>query len=107
MQNFRMAFLLFNTKTYGTSWVAGAFWLRTMIAKKMKTFRMAFLLWSMKTCVKCRIISAICLLTMTMNSIWMSFLFANMKTYCEVVGYQCHMSDVYACDMDEDVHCNQ
>src|SRR6218665_1411317 len=102
-----MAFLLFNMKTFGMWWVTSSFWLRTMIAKKMKTFRIAFLLWSMKTCVKCRIISAICLLTMTVNMLWMTFLLANMKTYCEVVGYQCHMSDVYACNMDEDVHCNQ
>src|SRR6218665_3530539 len=29
------------------------------------------------------------------------------KEVCEVVGYQCHLPDVYACDMDEDDGCDQ
>src|SRR6218665_481029 len=67
----------------------------------MKTLRMTFLLANMKRCVKCWVISIICLMTMIVNKIWMTFLLANMKAYCESVGYQRHMPDNYDCDLDQ------
>ena len=45
-------------------------------------------------------------MTMIVNKIWMTFLLANMKAYCESVGYQRHMPDNYDCDLDVDIVCD-